>query len=271
MDIQKAAVKGSPRRCSVGMLSGCLNEHSFVPPMAGRSLSLATRWEYQEGGRIFTRHRAQNPLRFQKLLLVIRQEPPILTSVRLISLYRRFFGPAPQHPTPEATQAAAEGGDPDAQFALGLKFSTTKGPPVNLEHAAHWYRKAADQDHALAQFNLGIMFARGQGLRQDDTSAVMWIRRSAEGGDAGAQFNLGTRYHRSSMDRNQMDCVESCVEAYKWFRLAADQGYKGSAAACERVTLSMSSEEVKDGNARVAAFVARKQGSPVPSSSSKPK
>jgi TPR repeat protein len=55
-----------------------------------------------------------------------------------------------------------------------------------------------------------------------------------------------------------MDCAESRVEAYKWFHLAAAQGYKGSDAACERVTLGMTREEVVDGNQRTAAFVVRK-------------
>jgi TPR repeat protein len=60
------------------------------------------------------------------------------------------------------------------------------------------------------------------------------------------------------MERDQMDCVESRIEAYKWFHLAAAQGYKGSAAACERVTLGMTREEVTDGNQRAAAFEVRK-------------
>jgi len=176
----------------------------------------------------------------------------------LRSWYRQLFPAVPLVAGRKAVTAAAESGDPEAQFALGLDYSAEPGPRQDLSLAAHWYRKAADQDHPLAQFNLGIMLGSGQGMAQDEAAAVKWIRKSAEGGDPGAQFNLGSRYHRHSMDRTQMDCAESRVEAYKWFHLAAAQGYRGSAAACERVTLGMTREEVVDGNERVAAFVVRK-------------
>ena len=192
----------------------------------------------------------------------------MLLCMGLRSWYHRLFLPTAPLASRKETMAAAEHGDPEAQFALGLRYSAGIEAGPDLVQAAYWYRKAADQDHTLAQFHLGIMFANGQGLAQSDATAVLWIRKSAEGGDAGAQFNLGSRYHRHSMDRAQMDCAESRVEAYKWFHLAAAQGYKGSAAACERVALGMTREEVEDGNERVAAFVVRKpRGLPPPACS----
>ena len=165
--------------------------------------------------------------------------------------YRKLFSRARQ-PDLNGTRAQADGGDADAQFALGLKYGNGEGDLQDFPQAAQWYRKAADQNHALAQFNLGIMYAKGQGMPRDDAEAVMWIRKAAEGGDAGAQFNLGARYHRASLRDVQMDAVESRIEAYKWFQLAAAQGYKDSVASCERMTLSMSREEVVEGNHRVA-------------------
>jgi len=132
-----------------------------------------------------------------------------------------------------------------------------------------WYRRLfssapePDLKTTLAKAGQGdadasVMFASGQGVPQNDTTALMWTRKAAEGGDAGAQFRLGSRYHRTSMDRLQMDSAECRIEAYKWFHLASAQGYKGSAAACERVALGMTREEVADGNQRMAAFVARR-------------
>jgi len=91
--------------------------------------------------------------------------------------------------------------------------------------------------------------------------ALIWTCRAAEGGDAGAQFDLGSRCHRASLDRNRVDAMESRTEAYKWFQLAAAQGYTGSVAACERVNLSMNREEVADGNQRVASFIVKKVSS----------
>src|ERR1043165_3924713 len=147
----------------------------------------------------------------------------------------------PRAPEPEleatAIQARADQGDVEAQFALGLKYSIAGGELQDLVRSAEWYRKASEQNHPLAQFNLGLMCAKGEGVPQDDAQAFMWMRKAAHQGDAGAQFNLGMRYHRASVWGVQLDAFEPKIEAYKWLQLAAAQGYRSSAEACERVTL----------------------------------
>jgi len=197
--------------------------------------------------------------RTEDLLLVFKRKQPMLPIMDHLPWYRRLFSSALESDL-KSTLAKAGHGDADAQFGLGLKYSTDTGEGIaqDFAQAAEWYHKAAVQNHALAQFNLSVMFASGQGVAQNDTTALMWTRKAAEGGDAGAQFKLGSRYHRASMDRLQMDSAESRIEAYKWFHLASAQGYKGSDAAGERVALGMTREEVADGNQRTAAFVARK-------------
>jgi TPR repeat protein len=170
--------------------------------------------------------------------------------------YRRL---TPHHPESDSlpTQTKkAEDGDAEAQFGLGLKFANGEGDVQDYPQAAQWYRKAADQNHALAQFNLGMMYALGQGMVANEGEAVRWIRRAAEQGDAAAQFNLGNRYHRASVSGLEMDAAESRIEAYKWFQLAAAQGYKDSLLTCEPITLRMTHDDVVEGNGRVAAFVA---------------
>ena len=183
----------------------------------------------------------------------------MLARMSLLSWYRRLF-PRPHPPEPAATRTAAEEGDADTQFALGLKYSTGGEASQDFVQAARWYQKAADQNHALAQFNLGLMLAKGEGVPADDAKALVWIRKAAEGGDAGAQHSLGTRYHRGSIDRLQMNSVECRVEAYKWFSLAAAQGYRGSAAARDGIALGMTREDVAEGNQRVATFASERAG-----------
>ena len=177
------------------------------------------------------------------------------------SWYRRFFADVPPSNL-QATRALAEKGDAEAQFALGLKYGNSLGASQDFGQAVQWYRKAAVQNHALAQFNLGIMYARGQGVSQDDVQAILWIRRAADQGDAGAQFNLGMRLHRACVTGPSRDAAESRIEAYKWLWLSAAQGYKDSDAACERVTLDMTREQVTEGNRRAAAFGAVKPAEP---------
>jgi TPR repeat protein len=84
----------------------------------------------------------------------------------------------------------------------------------------------------------------------------MWIRRAANGGDAGAQFDMGDRYARASVSGSEMDAVESRIESYKWFTLAAAQEYRDALARSDCATMKMTREEVTEGIRRVKAFAA---------------
>ena len=63
----------------------------------------------------------------------------------------------------EKYQKAADRGDANAQFHLGLYYANGQGVEKNLTEAAKWYRKAAEQGYAKAQCNLGLCYANGQG------------------------------------------------------------------------------------------------------------
>jgi len=88
--------------------------------------------------------------------------------------------------TTQTTQTRADGGDPEAQFSLGLKYANLNGGAQDYEQAARWYLKAAGQSHALAQFNLGVMSANGQGMPQDEAAALNWFNKAARQGDPAA-------------------------------------------------------------------------------------
>ena len=175
------------------------------------------------------------------------------------SFFRHWFSSLAA-PVQETIEAQAERGIAEAQFHLGMKFASGKGATKDYAQAAHWYRKAAEQSHALAQLNLGVMYAEGKGVLFDKTQSRMWIERAAHLGDAGAQYRLGIIHHRASLERFPVNASESRIEAYKWLQLSDDQGYRDSDMARGLVNLQMTNEEVADGNRRVAAFVAERQG-----------
>ena len=79
---------------------------------------------------------------------------------------------------------AADQGDAEAQFNLGVMYSLGEGVPKDYKQAVYWYRKAADQGHADAQSNLGFMYHEGRGVPKDDTQAVYWLRKAADQGHA---------------------------------------------------------------------------------------
>ena len=168
-----------------------------------------------------------------------------------------------QKPKQTAVPSNVDSTDAETQFNLGLIFASGAGVPQNYAQAADWYRKAAAQNHSLAQFNLGIMYANGQGVVQDDAQSVVWFGRAAHLGDAGAQYNMGRCCQRASMDGLPADAPEQRIEAYKWFQLAAAQGYRNSEGAYATLTFKMSREDVAKANDRVAMFPAANASKPL--------
>ena len=169
------------------------------------------------------------------------------------SSQHQMCSPSPE-PVSATTPPDADCVDAEVQFRLGLKCASGKGGALDYTQAAKWYRRAAEQNHFLAQFNLGMMYAQGQGVARDIVQSRLWLDKAAQQGDAGAQFHLGDNCHRASFTQIAADASESRIEAYKWYRLAAAQGYRGSEMAHTTLTLNMTRADVIAGNERVAAF-----------------
>ncbi|MBN1764740.1 MAG: sel1 repeat family protein [Sedimentisphaerales bacterium] len=53
-----------------------------------------------------------------------------------------------------------------------------EGVPENDEEALKWYTKAAEQGDADAQFNLGVIYDDAKGVPQNYIEAYKWFRSS---------------------------------------------------------------------------------------------
>ena len=53
------------------------------------------------------------------------------------------------------------------------------------------YKNAAEQGDADAQYNLGVCYANGTGVEKDEQKAVEWYQKAAGQGHAKSQSNLG--------------------------------------------------------------------------------
>ena len=82
---------------------------------------------------------------------------------------------------------AADQGDANAQFNLGLMYANGRGVPRDYAQAGKWYRLAADQGTARAQCDLGGMYENGQGVPQDYVQAHKWFNLSASRAMAGVR------------------------------------------------------------------------------------
>jgi TPR repeat protein len=120
--------------------------------------------------------------------------------------------PAPANPPNSTAQA-------EVDFQRGWDYYNGRGVEKDFAKAAEYYRKAADQGHALAQYNLGYAYSKGEGVAEDKAEGARWYRKAAEQGFALAQCNLGVAY------RNGEGVAKDLAEAIRWIRKAAEQGF----------------------------------------------
>jgi TPR repeat protein len=117
---------------------------------------------------------------------------------------------------------AAAQGHAGAQFCLASQLAAGEGVARDYTEAAKWYGLAASQGDVSAQFRMGELLNEGRGVAQDHAAAATWFRKAAEHGDAGAQFSLGL------LASTGQGIKKDYVEARKWYGLSALQGNWGA-------------------------------------------
>jgi TPR repeat protein len=73
-------------------------------------------------------------------------------------------------------------------------YRAGQGVAQDYSQAADWYRKAADQGDADAQYNLGLMYYNGNGVPQNYSQAAVWYRKAGTQGHSDSLNNLGAGY-----------------------------------------------------------------------------
>jgi TPR repeat protein len=125
---------------------------------------------------------------------------------------------------------AAEQGDAQAQYQLGLMYSG-QGAEQNHAEAVIWFRKAAEQGLAASQYRLGRAYVRGLGVEQNYEEALKWLRIAAEKGDADAQFLLSGMYIKGQ------GVTKNFGTAYMWIAFSLSQTDPNSSSYTARVVV----------------------------------
>ena len=137
----------------------------------------------------------------------------------------------------ENVRDAAEKGDPEAQYQLGLLLSWEESGPEKYDEAAHWFQRAADQGSSLAMVQLGQIYEQDRGIGQDiakatwfylqaayhrdNSDSLMLLRHAAENrGLPVAQYYLAYCLEREFLESESIE-----DEAAYWFRQSWLQGY----------------------------------------------
>ena len=141
----------------------------------------------------------------------------------------------------------------EAQFQLAVLYDNGVGVEKNLQKAAQWFRKAANQGHVLAQYSLSVCYDTGSGVEKDAAKAFEWCMKSAKKGFAQAQYNVGVCYRNG-------DGVDMNIEkAAEWYQKAAEQGHGVAHNAFSRLLSELGNGIflVKDGRAHARAFLVK--------------
>ena len=117
---------------------------------------------------------------------------------------------------------AAEAGIPYAQYLLGLQYAWGRGVKKDVVQAKKWLSlgyengslEAANALGGYYEGMYGVVFKKGKG------QAFIWYEKAAKAGFPLAQKNLGEMYY------NGKGCIKDRDEAYRWFKLAHDNGCK---------------------------------------------
>lgn len=147
----------------------------------------------------------------------------------------------------EPLRAAAEDGDRDAQYQLGMALreeSTASGDFALRDSAFKWLEAAAVNGHPRAQAEMGALYLSGEGVLQDFSEAADWFRQAARQGEAEAMYQLG------KMTQSGWGMDDSPVEAYVWLNIASARGEERAARDRDQVMKMLSAEQLKNAQLR---------------------
>ncbi|WP_299479716.1 peptidoglycan-binding protein [uncultured Roseibium sp.] len=128
----------------------------------------------------------------------------------------------PEGVGPMALRSAAAGGNPAAEFLVGVRYTEGKGVQADLAKAAVWYQKAANKGLPPAQYRLASLYEKGRGVDKDVAKARAWYSQAAQAGNAKAMHNLAVLYAEGGGQEPDY------AKAAMWFEAAANYGVKDS-------------------------------------------
>src|SRR4051794_24279297 len=83
----------------------------------------------------------------------------------------------------ENLRFAAEDGQVEAMFLLGVAYAQGSGVARDEIAAASWFHRASKKGHARAKTSMGFLYSTGRGVRRDLVLAHLLLTQAATLGD----------------------------------------------------------------------------------------
>ncbi len=116
----------------------------------------------------------------------------------------------------------AKGGDPVAQFSLGICYINGVGVLKNESLGAEYYRKAAKQGFVLALRYLALCYLQERGVQENNEMAGKCYQEAVNQGDPAVFFIIGCCSFFG------LCCEKSENNAISWYLKAAEKGHIGA-------------------------------------------
>ncbi len=158
---------------------------------------------------------------------------------------------------------AAETGDALAAHQLGVEYMDGKPMVVarDYDKARKYHLQAAEAGDPRSMFDLGSIYEFGLGVTTDLRQAAVWYGHAADYGHAQGAYNLATMLESGEAGHKDE------VEAYKFYLIAAQNGFSGVPYDNQRLRINqdapsptdllgkrLTAAQIADATARAKAF-----------------
>ncbi len=126
-------------------------------------------------------------------------------------------------------EQAANDGDMDAQFQLGVKYLYGTDVAKDTAKAAELFSKAMAQGHVPAMREYGILLASGDGVEPDPEKGAQILGKAADELDPSAMYHLGLMFE------NGIGVAQDRQKAVRLLAYAAMMGYPGADIDAQRL------------------------------------
>ena len=177
-----------------------------------------------------------------------------ITASTSVDNCKRLFDEAEYEKALPVCIEAGKSGHLDSQSILGEIYDR-KG---DSQETYFWWIRAANAGYIPARNQLAMKFYYGgsvfgpeEGWRQDYPRAYSLWKKDAVNGHAPAQFMVAEMHHKGQGVRQDL------AEAWAWFMLALDEGYKLASDSLYELKNKMSREQLEEGNRRYQNYEQR--------------
>jgi TPR repeat protein len=162
-------------------------------------------------------------------------------------------GPVPNYAEAERwLRLAATVGDAEAELWLGIGYDREYFGRIDYQESLKWLRKSSAEGLPDAQFALAQMYEDGHGVLRSDEHAAYWYRQAADhfsdvSGVFQAEVQLAYMYRDGRLKRND-------VEAYMWFAIVGAAVNPPTDEDLKEISQSMSPMQIAEAQQKVTTW-----------------